>query len=476
MTEKLPGAFVAKMKRLLREEAEAFLASYKAERTYGLRVNTLKLEPSAFAAIAPFQLTPVPWCPSGFYYHADDRPGKHPFHAAGLYYIQEPSAMAVVECLGIRPGDKVLDLAAAPGGKATQAGQALRGEGLLVANEIHPTRAKILSENIERMGIRSAVVTNEPPGSLARRFPSFFDKLIVDAPCSGEGMFRKDETARLEWSEENVGRCTRRQDEVLKAAAEMVKPGGRLVYSTCTFSPEENEQIIARFLNRHSDFTLMPIPIAGCFSPGQPEWAEGDGGWPFELCCRLWPHRLQGEGHFIALLARKTDEVEYASPRHNERLGRLDRGRRSKKDRDVEDAWQLFRAFSADFLNIDVDGLKEAGQPLLFGEQLYIQPVPAPDLQGLKVLRPGWHLGAVKKGRFEPSHALALSLKADEVKQTLELAGGLHMVDAYLHGETLPIDIKKGWVLVTVDSYPLGWGKASGGQLKNHYPKGLRVP
>jgi NOL1/NOP2/fmu family ribosome biogenesis protein len=254
-------------------------------------------------------------------------------------------------------------------------------------------------------------------------------------------MFRKGEEACREWSEENVGRCAERQDEVLNAAAEMVKPGGRLVYSTCTFSPEENEQTIARFLAGRADYTLIPIPIAGHFSPGQPGWAKGDANWPLSLCCRLWPHRLQGEGHFIALLERKRDEAERELPQYAGPSGRQVRGG-GKIDRDVDKAWRLFRSFAADCLMIDADKLKEAGKPLLFGEQLYIQPEPALDLQGLKVLRPGWHLGTVKKERFAPSHALALSLGPAEVRQTHELVSGHQLVDAYLRGETLPIKEK----------------------------------
>ncbi|BCJ85044.1 RsmF rRNA methyltransferase first C-terminal domain-containing protein [Effusibacillus dendaii] len=478
MTNQLPASFIQKMSHLLGEEADAFLTSYQQARLHGLRVNTLKLSANQFAARSPFSVEPVAWCESGFYYDESSRPGKHPYHAAGVYYIQEPSAMAVAEVLQIEPGDRVLDLAAAPGGKATQAGQALQGQGLLVANEIHPARAKILSENIERMGIRNAIVTNEPPDRLAQRFPAFFDKMIVDAPCSGEGMFRKDDTAVEEWSQENVERCALRQDEILRYAAGMLKPGGTMVYSTCTFSPEENEQTILRFLWEHSDYELIPVPQAAYFMPGRTEWAAGTNkaDFPLHFCCRLWPHRLRGEGHFLALLRRKTviGESPLSSGTRTQK-----KNKQPKARPDTTVAWRLFQQFSAEHLRIE---MPPAGfeRLFLFGDQLYLLPESVPNLEKVKVIRPGWHLGTVKKDRFEPSHALALSLRAEEVRRTYDLDSrqpdDRAFIETYLHGDTLPYEGDPGWVLVTVDRFPLGWGKASGGQLKNHYPKGLRIP
>ena len=304
----LPAAFTERMKQMLGREYDAFIASYDKERSQGLRVNGLKTDPAEFAKTAPFSLNPVAWAAEGFAYGAEDRPGRHPYHDAGVYYIQEPSAMIAASLLNPQPGEMILDLCAAPGGKSTQAAARLGGEGLLVSNEIHPARAKILSQNIERMGIRNAVVTNEDSGRLTKYFLAFFDGIIVDAPCSGEGMFRKDETAVTEWSPENVRRCAGRQQEILENAAMMLKPGGRLVYSTCTFAPEEDEQAIGRFLEAHPEFALEETPDYPGLSHGVPAWGAGvtDG---IEKTVRIWPHRTEGEGHYAALL-RKTGEPE----------------------------------------------------------------------------------------------------------------------------------------------------------------------
>ena len=275
-TWKLPEAFVARMKAMLGDACDIFLASYKKERALGLRVNTMKVPAAEFAGQnqALFSLRPVSWCREGFYYDRESRPGRHPYHEAGVYYIQEPSAMAVVALLAPKPGERVLDLCAAPGGKTTHIASRLEGRGLLVSNEIHPARAKILSQNVERMGIGNAVVTNEDSGTLAAFFPEFFDCMVVDAPCSGEGMFRKDEQARNEWSEANVKLCAERQQEILDNAAEMLKPGGRMVYSTCTFAPEEDEAGISDFLKRHPEFSVVRLEPGGYpegLSCGHPE-------------------------------------------------------------------------------------------------------------------------------------------------------------------------------------------------------------
>ena len=448
-----PAAFCARMERLLGGEYPAFLAALARERSYGLRVSPLKADPAAFAARAPFALRPVPWAAEGFYYDPADRPGKHPYYEAGVYYIQEPSAMAVGALADAKPGERVLDLCAAPGGKTTHLAGRMAGEGLLVANEIFPARAKILAQSVERAGIAGCVVTSETPARLAERFPAYFDCIVVDAPCSGEGMFRKEEIAVTEWTPDAPALCAARQDEILAEAAKMLRPGGRLIYSTCTFAPEENEGTLSRFLAAHPDFSIVPIPGDPAFAPGRPDWIEGAHP-DVRHAFRLFPHRLDGEGHFAAVLRRAGGApgagLPPAEPLPPKKIPRE------------------FADFARETLqNAAFDRL------ILNGATLWSLPAGCPDLSGLRVLRAGLQLGEVKKGRFEPAHALALGLRAEQAKRTLDLPGDGADVLAYLRGETLPC-AQKGWVLVTVDGWPLGWGKASGGVLKNHYPKGLR--
>ncbi len=486
----LPQLFLDRMKNLLKEEYPLFLESLEQEPYKALRLNPLKGSKEAFLSLQPFCLKPVSWEQNGYYYEEEDRPGRHPYHEAGVYYIQEPSAMSPVPFLEARPGERILDLCAAPGGKSTQIAGYMRGEGLLVCNEIHPQRAKILSENVERMGIANVLVTNETPQKLAGVFGGFFDKILVDAPCSGEGMFRKNSDACEEWSEENVANCAARQDEVLDAAAEMLKPGGRLVYSTCTFAPAENEGSILRFLERHPDLRIMEVPMPEGFVGGRRDWVEESAKTIEHIECtmRLLPHKVMGEGHYIAVLERTGDAGE---PGNRCRNG-------WEKNILKKDYMEFMEFAEAALMPKVMDNLLEGRTILKFGEQLYSAPDELPSLKGLKVLRPGLHLGTILKNRFEPSHALALFLKKDEVKQRADIilqgldgAEGL-AVSKYLTGQTLILgegaDVEviyrsgtletvqnpKGWCLVCVDGYSLGWTKITGSILKNHYPKGLR--
>lgn len=427
----LPEAFLNRMEAQLGAEYGAFLESFQRPRAVALRWNPLK----AGVRSLPFALEPVPWEPMGYYYDPAARPGLHPYHEAGAYYLQEASAMAPVVLLDPQPGERVLDLCAAPGGKSTQIAGRLLGRGLLVCNEIHPGRAKILSQNIERMGVGNALVTNEKPESLSRRLPGFFDRVLVDAPCSGEGMFRKEEAAVTDWSEETVAMCAQRQGEILDCAAGMVRPGGLLVYSTCTFAPQEDEEAVAGFLERHPEF-VPEVTKASWFVSGE------NGSY------RMWPHRLRGEGHFAARL-RKLDGEE--TQIREEAGGALPK------------AWQSF----ARETGIAMPGNK----CVTFGDRLFLLPEGAPSLTGLRVLRPGLELGTLKKDRLEPAHALALWLK--ECANTVDYAWDSTEIKQYLHGEVLP-GSTRGWCLVTVDGYSIGWAKGDGNQLKNHYPKGLR--
>lgn len=464
----LPEEFKQKMKNLLGEEYEAFIKSYDKERVQGLRMNLLKIdEKKGDRLLSVFHTSPVPWTEEGRFYQQETRPGKHIFHEAGLYYIQEPSAMAVISLLDPKPGDKVLDLCAAPGGKTTHIASRLQGEGFLLSNEIHPGRAKILSQNVERMGIGNAVVTNESSGRLAGYFPEFFDKIAVDAPCSGEGMFRKDETAVKEWSLENVKACAERQDEILDNAAAMLKKGGILVYSTCTFSPEEDEQSVERFLKRHPDFFIQDCSDM-IRKAGIEGLSQGRSQWTFEQDCnlektfRIWPHLTEGEGHYIAVLKRMGEEDSEGKRRKEKKPGFV----MDKKQK------ENIRSFLQEICP-GAKILKEGREWILFGDQLYLIPTEMPDIKGLKVIRPGLHTAVLKKNRLEPAHGLAMWLKKEEAALSCELNEEEAL--SYLKGEAVQKEGKNGWTLVCFQGYPLGWGKETGGILKNHYPKGLRI-
>ena len=427
----LPAGFVERMKKQLGEEFSAYMESLERPRAVALRLNPLK----GAAPTLPFVQENVPWEPMGYYYDPEARPGLHPYHEAGVYYLQEASAMSAVALLDPQPGERICDLCAAPGGKSTQIAGRLAGEGFLLCNEWSPKRAKILSRNIERLGIANSLVTNEHPQNLADKYAGFFDRVLIDAPCSGEGMFRKEEAAVTDWSQETVEMCARRQKEILHSGAQLVRPGGRLVYSTCTFAPEENEQMIQWFLQNHPEFTSEKVD-APWFTPA------GEG------MFRLLPHKLLGEGHFVAVL-RKADGDWDLPP--------------IQKGESLPKQWSAF----AQDLGITLP----AGKAAAFGQSLYWVSEEMPDIRGVKVIRPGLELGEMKKDRFEPAHALALWLQDASVTQ--KLAADSAEIKAYMHGETISSSAK-GWCLVQVDGYSIGWGKGDGKVLKNHYPKGLR--
>jgi len=427
----LPEAFLQRIQQQLGDEYEDFLKSLERPRAVALRFNPLKGDQPRM----PFVQEPVPWETNGFYYDPEARPGLHVYHEAGVYYLQEASAMAPVFLLDPQPGQRVCDLCAAPGGKTTQIAGRMGGEGFLLCNEINSKRAKILSRNIERMAVANALVTNEHPANLAKKYPGFFDRVLVDAPCSGEGMFRKEEAAVTDWSQETVEMCARRQAEILHSAAELVRPGGRLVYSTCTFAPEEDEEAVANFLKEHPEFEPEMLE-APWFVPGE----NGSH--------RMWPHKLLGEGHFAAVLRKTSGE---------ERENEVAKGEKLPKE------WTAF----AKELGISLT----EGKAVSFGQNLYWAPADMPDIRKIKVLRPGLELGTVKKDRFEPAHALALWL--DSCNNTESYGADSEEMKAYIHGDVVPSQ-KKGWCLVRADGYSMGWGKGDGRVLKNHYPKGLR--
>ena len=495
----LPRGFTERMRTMLGADFEAFCASYAKPAHPSLRVNTLKLSPEDLREIAPFVGEAVPWQKNGFYYSADGdvRPGKHPLHEAGAYYIQEASAMLPGSLCPPIPGERVLDLCAAPGGKATQLAASLAGEGLLVANEIHPTRAGILSQNIERMGVKNAIVTNATPNELAARFPSFFDKIVVDAPCSGEGMFRKEADAVTMWSSENVALCAARQAEILDEAAKMLRPGGYLTYSTCTFAPAENEGAVLAFLTRHPAFEVVPSAEAavvssrkaGLLDGGRPDWAERYGEYPEALresaknAYRVFPHHCNGEGHFAVLLHKhgEGDALPLTRAEDKKKSKKPEKANNGKgKPASEAMALQFFENFAKEVLG-GVPDWVSATVPCLFGDKLYLVPKvlcgdrhPTEALTGLRVLRAGLCVGTIVglergRGRFEPDHTLALAagrgIRSFEVDYDSAVA--------YLRGETLPCDLR-GWYTVSYQGLALGWGKASDGLMKNHFPKGLR--
>ena len=425
----LPQAFLERMKDQLGDEYESYLQSLERPRAVALRFHPEK------QTDLPFLQEKVDWEPLGYYYDPDSRPGLHPYHEAGVYYLQEASAMSAVALLDPQPGEKVCDLCAAPGGKSTQIAGRMGGEGFLLCNEFVPKRAIVLSRNIERMGVANALVTNADTAVLAKRLPGFFDRVLIDAPCSGEGMFRKEETAVTDWSEDTVAMCAQRQAQILDNGAAMVRPGGRLVYSTCTFAPQENEEAIAAFLQRHPDFEPEKVEVP---------WFTSCGAGMF----RLWPHKLKGEGHFAAVLRRHGgEEGDIPVP---------------KADKPPKE-WLAF----AKELGIELP----QGRPVLFGQSLYWAPAGMPDITGLKVLRPGLELGVIKKDRFEPAHALALWLK--DCANVQSYPADSKEMAAYLHGDVVPSN-KRGWCLIKVDDFSIGWGKGDGNVLKNHYPKGIR--
>lgn len=475
----LPIEFEKKMKAFLGNEWDDFLYSYDNNRFQALRFNTLKVQSTEermriLKVLGISSDKKVSWADEAYYFDENVRPGKHPYHEMGLYYIQEPSAMSAAALLAPKPGMRVLDLCAAPGGKSTQLATYLGDSGLLVSNEINTQRSRILSQNIERMGIKNAIVTNEDSFVLASHFPGFFNAIQVDAPCSGEGMFRKLPEAIEQWSMENVAICAARQKEILDNAAVMLKPGGVIVYSTCTFSKEENEDVIEYFLERHPDFTLEEME-------------------------RFWPHKVDGEGHFVAKLVRRGSVNELGadydlcedSCNKVEDTG-LKADRKTKKNKNsknrknetkpalTKENMKLLTEFLDETISEDMAAWIKNSRLVMFGEQLYRLPDMEVDIKGLKVQRAGLHIGEFKKQRFEPSHSLALALKLSEAKNVVKLTWDDPQTTGFFNGQSVMLsdeqtaECKKGWALVCVDGYTAGWGKVNGTQVKNHYPKGLR--
>lgn len=458
----LPIEFKEKMKALLEpDDYQALLDSFEQESYKGIRINTLKGSSELVVPVLPFNVEPVTWCPTGYSIPRDTRPGKNPAYYAGLYYVQEPTAMTSAEVLAPEPGDWVLDLCAAPGGKTTQLACKLGGKGLLVANELVKNRADILASNVERMGIENIVITSEFPEKLVANFAGRFDKILVDAPCSGEGMFRKDADAADHWSSGRVMQCAARQEKILESVHKLLKPGGILVYSTCTFSPEENEQVVEAFAANYG-YAILPATLPGIEDHGRPEWGRTNNG-ELTKTLRVMPYHVRGEGHFVAKLQKNSGQESAKSPagkkKRNEKL-------KPAKTRDLKD----FEAFRRERMpNCHFGNLH------LYKDMLFSLPegLEGHRLVGIKVLRSGLHLGNMKKNRFEPSHTLAMTLRAEDYDVCHRFADD-DEANAYLKGEVIPGD-EKGWVLMLYKGWPLGFGKGSQGMIKNHYPRGLRI-
>lgn len=455
----LPDKFEAKMKRLLGEEFPDYIKCYEEPRFYGLRVNTKKISIEKFREICPFEIWPIPWIENGFYYDGDRvQPAKHPYYFAGLYYLQEPSAMTPANRLPVEPGDKVLDVCAAPGGKATELGAKLQGEGVLIANDISSSRAKGLLKNIEVFGIGNVLVLSEEPGKIEDYFQEYFDKILIDAPCSGEGMFRKDKKMVKAWEEHGPEFFARIQRGIVTQAARMLKPGGMLLYSTCTFDPEENEGTIEHLLKEYPEFVIRDIVPYEGFAEGKPEVTES-GSEAFRKTVRIWPHKMRGEGHYLALL-QKGEKPEESRPKA--------KVKRAKKA--PEELETFFKDVAWD---IDRSRLE------IHGERVYYMPEGLPDVKGIRFLRTGLYLGDVKKNRFEPSQAFAMCLKREEYRNTISIPAEDERVVKYLKGETIEVEDlvsakSKGWHLICIEDYPLGWGKLANGTLKNKYLPGWR--
>lgn len=463
----LPEKFCDEMKRILGEEYEEYLDSMKERRKFGLRVNTAKISVEEFLKISPFPLTKIPYVENGFYYEEDVQPAKHPYYFAGLYYLQDPSAMTPASRLPISEGDTVLDLCAAPGGKATELAAKLNGTGLLIANDISSKRAKALLKNIELFGVTNSFIVTEYPAKLREYFTGFFDKILIDAPCSGEGMFRKEPSMVKAWEQNGPEFYRRLQEEILEQAIPMLKDGGMLLYSTCTFSPLEDEGSVEYLLSLDEEIHLVEMEGYQGFVKGNPAFV-GSENKELENCVRIFPHKLDGEGHFLALLQKgeKREAGTHLAMRREKRSGL----RGEEKD--------LFETFAQNCKCTFANDRIESKNGML-----YYMPEQLPKMRGLRFLRSGLFLGEVKKKRFEPSQSLAMALKAEEYKNILNLSSSDERVFRYLKGETLSLDEqeakkltgKGGWCLVCVDGFPLGWGKQTGQVLKNKYHPGWRL-
>jgi NOL1/NOP2/sun family putative RNA methylase len=440
----LPERYLSDMKNILKDELPAYLDSFRESPVTSIRINTAKISVEEFLKISPFPLEPVPWCSSGFYVNSEDRPGLHPYYYAGLYYIQEASAMLPAEIMPVEPGDIVLDACAAPGGKSTALAAKLNGTGLLVSNDISASRQNATLKNMERAGITNSYIISHDLRDLADKLPEYFDKVLVDAPCSGEGMFRKEPSLITSWEERNGTYYAPVQKEIASSAVKMLKPGGMLVYSTCTFDPAEDEEVILYLLEQFPSLKLLPVPHHELFEKGILPGTEN--------CVRLYPHKVKGEGHFTALLQKDGTSAKTAPATG-----------RSFTHPELKEFMKL------------INGNLMPGTDVLIKDRICQLPETPFPSQGIRVIRSGLLLGTLKNNRFEPSQHLAYALRADKFRKTVILSPDDIRVEKYLRGETIRFESDmKGWVLVCAGNYPLGFGKITQNVIKNHIAKGNR--
>ncbi len=461
---RLPEKFTEQMKNMLGSELDAYIAALDQPMNHALRVNTLKISVEDFLKISPFKLTPVPWCPNAFYYDADTEvPSKHPYYYAGLYYLQEPSATLPAATLPIEEGDRVLDICAAPGGKSTELLARLGKTGYLVSNDISASRAKALIKNLELFGAENVLVTCESTDKLAGQFDHYFDKILIDAPCSGEGMFRKSTSMVTAWERNGNEYFATIQKSILVEAVRMLKPGGMILYSTCTFSGLEDEDSILYLLDQKDGLRLVPITQHEGFVPGRAEWSSDPdkaSDINLEYTMHLFPHKVKGEGHFVSLV-EDTDTNSSGSSVSDYY---------PKSFKISEELLEFISHIKRDFKRDRFENMNG---------RIYYIPDGCPENGRLHVLRRGLLMGEEKKNRFEPSQALAMALSCDEYDNVLSLSADDERVMRYLKGETIEYsdseNLSKGWVLIAVDNFPLGFGKAAAGQIKNKYLPGWRI-
>lgn len=443
MTERLSKKYLDKMKKLLGDEYDDYLNSFNSKRIHSLRVNNAKISNEKFERICPFKIQRIPWIENGYYFDESDRPSKHPYYFAGLYYLQEPSAMTPANILPIEKGDIVLDACAAPGGKSLELASKLGDSGLLVSNDISVSRAYSLLKNLELGGHKNIYVMAEDISKLSKKFAKFFDKILIDAPCSGEGMFRKDPSIIKEWEDRGNEYYSRVQKDIVSSAVTMLKDGGMMVYSTCTFDKGEDEDIVSYILSLDESLKLERIKDYEGFARGI----------DMDEAIRLYPHKLQGEGHFVALIRKDAVKTVTVKKKHISKI-------------DSKEAEEFIRLIKRDF----DDGYFET-----IGNNLYFIPEYDIEKKGLRILRSGLLMGEIKKHSFEPSMALALNLKMDEFKNVINMNIDDSRVISYLKGETISVpEADDGWILVCVDGYSLGFGKMQGGIMKNKYAKEWR--
>ena len=447
----LPKAYTKEMKNILGDDYELYIASLQEQSKSALRVNTSKISVDEFRRIAPFSLTPIPWIDNGFFCDTNEGISKHPYYFAGLYYIQEASAMTPANRLPVTPGDKVLDMCAAPGGKATELAAKLDGQGMLIANDISNSRAKALLKNLELFGLPNIGVTSETPQKLVAIYPEYFDKILIDAPCSGEGMFRREPRMIEDWQTHGPEYYCAIQKELVLQGAKMLKPGGKLLYSTCTFSKMENEEVAAHLLANYPEMKLCAIEAYEGFSKGFEEMTK---------CVRIFPHRMAGEGHFMALFEKMPAD---------ESLN--DKSLIVKSDTLPAEAVSFLKLINRDFTD---------GYFKIINDKLYFVANGYVINKNIRYLRTGLYLGEIKKKRFEPSQALAMNLKISEFVSVIDLPATDFRIIKYLKGETIdvgecPVAVLNGWQLICVDGYSLGFGKLQNGLLKNKYYSGWRM-